>query len=271
MNWFYAIDDQQSGPVSDLQLNELLSSGKIGPDTPVWREGMADWQPLKAARPVSIAPPPVPSLQGGVCAECGRSFPPGELIPLNRSWVCAQCKPIFLQRMSEGADPSGAAGGLWRTAKQLVTQSGTPFPDRCVKCNAPVTGYRLKRVLYWQHPAYYLLILINLLVCLIVVMIVRKKAILNVGVCETHRAVRRRAIVIGWIGGLGGPALAIGGGIALQSWWPVLFGTLVFFAAIIYAAVKAPMVSAAKITGENVWLKGVHRDFLAGLPEWPGV
>jgi hypothetical protein len=43
MKWFYSLDGQQNGPVSDDQLDELLRSGKINRDTHVWREGMTDW------------------------------------------------------------------------------------------------------------------------------------------------------------------------------------------------------------------------------------
>ncbi len=171
--------------------------------------------------------------------------------------------------MSEGAAPTGTAVSMWRMNKQLVTRSETPFPDRCIKCNAPANGFRLKRVLYWQHPAYYLLILCNLLVLIIVVLIVRKKAVLHVGVCAKHRAQRKLALLIGWIGTLGGIALAIVGGVTFESGWAVLAGILLFIGAAIYSGLRAPMGSAAKITKENVWVRGVHRDFLADLPEWP--
>jgi GYF domain 2 len=268
MNWFYTINGQKKGPVSDSQLDELLSSGKIIQDTPVCREGATDWQPLNMAR--AGGPPPVLNFKSTVCVECGRAFSAEDLIQLNRSWVCARCKPVFLQKMSEGAAPSGSAGSMWRMKKQLVTHSETPFPDRCVKCNAPANGFRLKRVLYWQHPAYYLLLLINLLILVIVVLIVRKKAILNIGLCNIHRAKRQQAIIIGWSGTLGGLALACIGGIAFKSGWLVLVGIIVFLVAAIYGGVVGPIISAAKVTKENVWVKGVHRDFLAGLPEWPG-
>ena len=152
--------------------------------------------------------------------------------------------------------------------KQLVTISETPFPDRCVKCSEPANGFRLKRVLYWQHPAYYLLLLCNLLILLIVVLIVRKKAVLHVGLCAKHRAQRQQSLVIGWAGALGGLILA-GVGAAFSSGWMVLVGFIVFLGAAIYGGVRAPVISAAKITKENVWVKGVHRDFLAALPEWP--
>lgn len=267
MTWFYAINDQKIGPVSDSQLDELLGSGKINRDTLVWREGMADWQPLNAVRAASQ--PPFPGFQSVACAECGRTFPPGDLILLNRSWICAQCKPVFLQKMSEGVTAPGAAGGMWRMNKQLVTRSETPFPDRCVKCNAPANGFRLKRVLYWQPAAYYLLLLLNLLILVIVLLIVRKKAVLQIGLCAKHRTQRVRAIVIGWTGALCGLALGIGG-IVYQSGWIAVIGFVGFLVAAIYGGIVAPMISPAKITKEYVWVKRIHRDFLAGLPEWPG-
>ncbi|MDB6023557.1 MAG: hypothetical protein JWQ04_3414 [Pedosphaera sp.] len=270
MNWFYASNDQQCGPVSDSQLDALLSSGTISRDTLVWREGMTEWKPLHAVR--AAGPPPVPNVPSMVCAECGGTFPAGELIQLNRAWVCAKCKPVFLQKMSEGVASTNAAGRMWRMNKQLVTISETPFPDRCVKCNAPANGFRLKRVLYWQHPAYYLLLLCNLLVLLVVVLIVRKKAVLHVGLCGLHRAQRKQTILIGWLGALGGLTVGLGA-FAFSSTWAAVFGVtgfLVFIASAIYGALKGPMVSAAKVTKENVWLKGVHRDFMANLPEWPG-
>lgn len=268
--WFYSINGQQMGPVAEAQLDELLGSGKINGDTPVWREGMADWQPLGAVRPVPVTPPVLSNPSALTCVECGKPFPPGELIQLNRAWVCANCKPVFLQKMSEGVATPGLAGNMWRFNKQLVTLSETPFPDRCVKCNQPANGYQLKRVLYWQHPAYYFLLLCNLLILLIVILIVRKKAVLHVGLCAAHRAQRKQAIIIGWSGALGGLALAIIAGAVWESPWLTVAGVLVFLTAAIYAGIKAPMISAAKITKENVYVKGVHRDFLADLPDWPG-
>ena len=68
-----------------------------------------------------------------------------------------------------------STGSLWRMNKRLVTRTETVFPDRCIKCNAPANGFRLKRTLYWQHPAYYFLLLCNLLVLLIVILIVRDR------------------------------------------------------------------------------------------------
>jgi len=266
MNWFYSLDGQQSGPVSDSQMDDLLRSGKINRNTLVWREGMTDWQPLNQVRHAE------PSLSGAqlvtVCVECGRAFPADELVQLNRSWVCAQCKPTFLQRLTEGASLP-YQGNLWRMGKRLVTISEAAFPDRCVKCNAPANGFRLKRVLYWQHPAYYLPLLCNLLILLIVVLIVRKKAILHVGLCEKHRAKRKRGLIIGWSSVLIGVGLLICGA-GLSSGWAAFIGVIILLVGGITGAVLATIITPTKITKENVWVTGVHQDFLAQLPEWPG-
>ena len=45
--WFYAAGKDEYGPVSDLEMQELLATGVINARTSVWCEGMAEWQPLK--------------------------------------------------------------------------------------------------------------------------------------------------------------------------------------------------------------------------------
>ena len=267
MNWFYVINGQQAGPASDVQLDELLRSGKIGRDTLVWCEGMTTWQSLQAVR---AGAPLNSSFQTVVtCAECGRAFPADEVIMVNRSWICAGCKPTFLQRLQEGAGPSGATGGLWRSRHQLVTCSENPFPDRCVRCNALVNGYRLKRTLYWHPPAYYLLILLNLLVYAIVAMCVRKKAVVQIGLCEKHRVRRQWGILVCWVGVLGGIALFFAAAMA-SSGAAVLVGFGLPLGGALYGGFTGARISAARITKDNVWLNGVNRQFLAELPEWPG-
>ena len=53
MNWFYALNGQQSGPVSEADFEQLIAAGTLRADTLVWKEGMANWQPLSALRPVA--------------------------------------------------------------------------------------------------------------------------------------------------------------------------------------------------------------------------
>jgi len=276
MEWFYALNGQQAGPVSDSQLEELLRAGTINNTTLVWRDGLPEWQPLHQVR--RGAPPPeavspqtfVPTSGSGAtqhCAECRRPFREAEMIFLNRAWVCAACKPVFVQRMKEGAAPAG--GQLWRFGKQLVLRSETALPDRCVKCNAPANGSRLRRRLYWHSPVIYVLILINLLIYALVAIIVRKRTVVEIGLCEHHR--RRRHIVIGtcWALVLAGLAM-VGGGINMNEGFLTLTGILLALVSAIVGGVLGPQVAASKIDQEFVYLRGCSKEYLAMLPDWNG-
>jgi uncharacterized RDD family membrane protein YckC len=113
MNWYYVEAGQQTGPVDDAQLEELARSGKIQPETLVWREGMANWQPYSQAKPGGAAAPagapPVyaaaPAAGGDqvVCAECNGVFNVQDTIAYGNIRVCANCKPVFMQKLAEGA------------------------------------------------------------------------------------------------------------------------------------------------------------------------
>lgn len=49
------------GPYTESQLLELIASAHASPDDHAWREGMADWQPLRVVMPSCAAvPPPAP-------------------------------------------------------------------------------------------------------------------------------------------------------------------------------------------------------------------
>ena len=109
MNWFYVDNGKQAGPVDDLQLQQLAGTGVIQPDTLVWREGMANWQPYNQVAPAGsgfATPPPTAAPVLGpdevVCTECQRVFPRQDTIAYGTVNVCASCKPIFLQKLSEG-------------------------------------------------------------------------------------------------------------------------------------------------------------------------
>ena len=50
-----------------------------------------------------------PASGGVVCSQCGQSFPADHVIKLNNQLICAGCKPVYLQRLREGATASTAA------------------------------------------------------------------------------------------------------------------------------------------------------------------
>ncbi|HZN38625.1 MAG TPA: DUF4339 domain-containing protein [Planctomycetota bacterium] len=45
-HWFYARGRERLGPVTEQILRDMLGSREISAETLLWREGMADWQPL---------------------------------------------------------------------------------------------------------------------------------------------------------------------------------------------------------------------------------
>ena len=113
MSWHYVENGQQAGPVTEEQLQQLFQSGRINADTLVWREGMPDWTTYHQAVPQPSPPPTIQppaadteATQGEsevVCAECGKMFPMSETVKFGKASVCAACKPVFLQKLSEGA------------------------------------------------------------------------------------------------------------------------------------------------------------------------
>lgn len=122
MNWFYALNGQQAGPVDDAELDRLVQAGTISPTTLIWKNGMAQWQPYSTARggqpqTATAAPPSVsilkPVASGSVqCSQCGRHLPADEVVRVDNYNVCADCKPTLLQKMREGISPSVGAYGL---------------------------------------------------------------------------------------------------------------------------------------------------------------
>lgn len=43
VQWYYARNDQQFGPVSASELKQLADAGRLSPDDLLWREGMESW------------------------------------------------------------------------------------------------------------------------------------------------------------------------------------------------------------------------------------
>jgi uncharacterized RDD family membrane protein YckC len=118
MQWYYADQRRQIGPVDDLGLDELVRAGLVRDDTLVWHEGMGTWQAhqIVRGRRAMDGPPvlPVPS-EIGHCRECGRPFQSNELVTIGTATICASCKPIFLQRIREGGQALFAMryAGFW--------------------------------------------------------------------------------------------------------------------------------------------------------------
>ncbi len=122
MSWYY-VDGagQQAGPLDDAGLEAMTANGGITSETLVWREGMANWLPLrevKGGAASSQAPPMVATgVEEAVCSQCGGMFPVQDTIRVGSARVCANCKPVFVQKMREGVSVEQAGAlrfaGFW--------------------------------------------------------------------------------------------------------------------------------------------------------------
>ena len=155
---------------------------------------------------------------------------------------------------------------IWRNNSMLVMTKEALLPNRCVKCNAPADE-QLKRKLTWHHPALYLLVFASLLIYVVVALVVRKTATVNVGLCEEHLSSRRRNILVTWLLGLGS-VLSFVAAILLEDVTPAVLGLGLLFGCAIYGSVTLRIVVPRKIDNYFVWLKGIDGNFLQQFPEW---
>jgi len=126
MEWYYMDGGQQVGPVSDDEFQNLLINGTIQPETPVWNTTMTDWTKygkLSGSKSGGImGTTQVAGSSERTCWECGGTFSEEEMIPYENAWVCAACKPVFVQKLKEGVGLAGvmAYAGFWRRFGALV-------------------------------------------------------------------------------------------------------------------------------------------------------
>ena len=185
-----------------------------------------------------------------ICARCGSQN-------MLTDWQCFNCKAPLNSTDSDS---------VWRKNSVLIMTRQALLPDRCIKCNEPAQR-KLKRNLSWHHPALYLVIFGGALFYVLLALILRKTATIEVGLCENHSALRTRDIMITWALGL----LSIGSFIMAAQLEDVTFagtGVLLILSTAIYGIVRVRVVTPTKIDENLIWLKGFDRNYLADFPEW---
>ncbi|RJQ75977.1 MAG: RDD family protein [Desulfobacteraceae bacterium] len=132
MSWYYQDGSQEFGPISKTELQELLKAKRINGRTLVRNITMDEWRPLvemvhgtppvdpqrRPVRPSSASSATAESVHSTditVCSQCGRSFPHDQVISFNNQVICAACKPMYVQRLKEGAALPGVMNwaGFW--------------------------------------------------------------------------------------------------------------------------------------------------------------
>jgi len=74
LQWYYARDDKQHGPVTAAELKQLAASGRLQAVDLIWREGMDEWTP--AARLKGLFPDARPGAGYGVAPQAAGISPP---------------------------------------------------------------------------------------------------------------------------------------------------------------------------------------------------
>ena len=149
-------------------------------------------------------------------------------------------------------------GHYWVEGDILVMEKeGVALPDRCVKCNQP-SDFRHVQKVQWV-PMWARLLFGGLLMLLF-----RKTAHLDVGLCDTHREQVRVAKLVGGVGILLG-IMGFIGGLFLQ-WMPIVaIGFIGMIFGILFLAFRGTVLRPVKIDGAYARYKGADPMFLDSL------
>ncbi len=108
MDWYYAANGQQSGPVPPERLAELWWEGQIDEATLVWRDGLAEWQPFETMRAELPLSPAAPASTAPLRAE--------------ESAINPYAAPATTAQIDETPDWSGRGiGAAFKQAFRILT------------------------------------------------------------------------------------------------------------------------------------------------------
>ncbi len=148
----------------------------------------------------------------------------------------------------------------WRDGDRLVTPHITVLPHICVRCGQPASK-RVSVKLTWHSRWWYLLLLLSLWVYVIVALLIRKKATLELSLCEPHARSRRRGRRAGWATMIAGAAvLFVATPLALA------LGLLLIVAGAIAVIVTSRIITAHRMDDLYVWIDGVHGSIVRRTP-----
>lgn len=154
-------------------------------------------------------------------------------------------------------EEDGRSGDVWRDGKLLVMRHGAVLPDRCVKCNAPAAGERLKKTLIWRTLWSWRM----------------RTTEIEFGVCRRHRVREKVAKTVAtsllyviWMWFAAVLIVRLCAGVGAQAEFILGAWMIAAIATAAIAFFAASMAFVHKIDDNYVWLRRVDRDYLAELP-----
>ena len=122
MDWHYTLNDEAQGPVSEEEVQQLVSAGTITAETMVWNSTMTDWQALSNTPLAKLFSNDqnenLPQAGFDKCSVCGKIMPENELVDIAGHTSCAECKPTALKRYQENVTAYAGLNyaGFWLRA-----------------------------------------------------------------------------------------------------------------------------------------------------------
>ncbi len=95
-NYFYAIGDEQRGPVSFDTLQALRSSGEIENDTLIWYQGAPEWVHYQTMFPENVS-----FADMETCSYSGKLVERSKMLQYGDDWISPDVKEEFIQSLLE--------------------------------------------------------------------------------------------------------------------------------------------------------------------------
>jgi hypothetical protein len=175
----------------------------------------------------------------------------------------SEFNPYAPPMASVAAPDVDASSAIYRHGNLLVMHKKAVLPAICLKTNQP-SELRIKRTMYWSHPALLLLLPFALLLYVVVVLVVQQRATLQIPCTRQVASKRLRGIAIGWIGFLVGLVLLVFGALQIETVSPLvmLIGAISIVVFPILGSSMSAIVTPAKMSRNYVWLRGVAPEYL---------
>ena len=134
--------------MTEAEFDALIAAGTITENTLVWKDGMANWSPLKEVRPAGAGAAAAPP--GWIrCTATGRFFPPEEIVYIEGKPYSAAAKDSVMQGlMQTGIMPEadfGRNGPPWENRSQLGFFTALIQTIKGVLFDPAITFEKMKR------------------------------------------------------------------------------------------------------------------------------